>query len=111
VPKCYGPEQCGDEQHCNSFEVCLQDPACPECDVCVGWCVPPAGDCRTNGCAAGWTCDYCQTPDGQAEWICLPPEAGACLPPDDCRSEGCGEGQYCGYCWVSWECLPEGAVC
>ena len=111
VPKCYGPEQCGDEQHCNSFEVCLQDPACPECDVCVGWCVPPAGDCRTNGCAAGWTCDYCQTSDGQAEWICLPPEAGACLPPDDCRSEGCGEGQYCGYCWVSWECLPEGAVC
>ena len=170
VPKCYGPEQCGDEQHCNAPDVCRQDPACPECDVCVGWCVPPAGDCRTNGCEAGWTCDYCQTPDGQAEWICLAPEAGACLPPDecrptgcngeicanqdvaspcvalpefacyqevgvcelqpwgqcgwtatpeldeclsqfDCRAEGCGDGYYCGYCWISWECIPEGAVC
>lgn len=170
VPKCYGPEQCGDEQHCNAPEVCLQDPACPECDVCVGWCVPPAGDCRTNGCEAGWTCDYCQTADGQAEWICLSPNAGACLPPDDCRptgcngeicasqdvaspcvalpefacyqefgvcelqpwgqcgwtqtpefdecisqfdcrSQGCEGGTYCGYCWISWECIPDGAVC
>jgi len=110
VPKCYGPEQCGDEQHCNAPDVCRQDPACPECDVCVGWCVPPAGDCRTNGCEAGWTCDYCQASDGQAEWICLSPEAGACLPPD-CRSEGCGDGYYCGYCWVGYECIPEGAVC
>jgi hypothetical protein len=150
--------------------VCRQDPACPECDVCVGWCVPPAGDCRTNGCEAGWTCDYCQTADGQAEWTCLSPEAGACLPPDechptgcngeicanqdvaspcvalpefacyqevgvceiqpwgqcgwtptpeldeclsqfDCRAEGCGDGHYCGYCWISWECIPDGAVC
>lgn len=170
VPKCYGPEQCGDEQRCNSAEVCLQDPACPECDVCVGWCEPPAGDCRTNGCAPGWTCDYCQTSDGNAEWICLGPDAGACLPPDecrptgcngeicanqdvaspcvalpefacyqelgvcelqpwgqcgwtqtpeldeclsefDCRSTGCDEGSYCGYCWISWECIPDGAVC
>ena len=110
VPKCYGPEQCGDEQHCNAPDVCRQDPACPECDVCVGWCVPPAGDCRTNGCEAGWTCDYCQTSEGQAEWICLSPEAGACLPPD-CRAEGCGDGDYCVYCWVSWACIPEGAVC
>jgi hypothetical protein len=111
VPKCYGPEQCGDEQHCNAAEVCQQDPACPECDVCVGWCVPPAGDCRTNGCEAGWTCDYCQTSDGGAEWICLSPDAGACLPPDDCRANGCGEGDYCTFCWTSWECIPEGAVC
>jgi hypothetical protein len=170
VAKCYGPEQCGDEQRCNSGEVCLQDPACPECDVCVGWCEPPAGDCRTNGCAPGWTCDYCQTSNGNAEWICLGPDAGACLPPDecrptgcngeicasqdmaspcvalpefacyqelgvcelqawgqcgwtqtpeldeclsefDCRSTGCDEGSYCGYCWISWECIPDGAVC
>jgi len=170
VPKCYGPEQCGDEQQCNAPDVCRQDPACPECDVCVGWCLPPAGDCRTNGCESGWTCDYCQTADGQAEWLCLSPEAGACLPPDecrptgcngeicangdvtspcvalpefacyqevgvceiqprgqcgwtptpeldeclsqfDCRAEGCGDGYYCGYCWISWECIPEGAVC
>jgi len=108
VPKCYGPEQCGDEQHCNAGDVCLQDPACPECDVCVGWCVPPAGDCRTNGCEAGWTCDYCQTPDGQAEWICLPPEAGACLPPDECRPTGCN-GEICANQDVASPCvaLPE----
>jgi len=170
VPKCYSQEQCGDEQHCNSLEVCLQDPACPVCDVCVGWCEPPAGDCRTNGCEAGWTCSHCQTSNGQAEWICLSPTAGACLAPDecrptgcngeicanqdvaspcvalpefacyqehgvcepqpwgecawtqtpeldeclsqfDCRAEGCEDGAYCGYCWISWECIPEGAVC
>jgi hypothetical protein len=91
--------------------VCLQDPACPACDVCVGWCVPPSGDCRTNGCEAGWTCDYCETSDEQAEWICLAPDAGACRPPDDCRTWGCDDGSYCGYCWVSFECIPEGAVC
>ncbi|MBW2551315.1 MAG: hypothetical protein JRE73_11225 [Deltaproteobacteria bacterium] len=108
VPKCYGPEQCGDEQHCNAGEVCQQDPACPACDVCVGWCVPPAGDCRTNGCETGWTCDYCQTSDGQAEWICLPPEAGACLPPDECRPTGCN-GEICSNQDVASPCvaLPE----
>ncbi|MGB5695793.1 MAG: hypothetical protein WBM46_09085 [Polyangiales bacterium] len=108
VPKCYGPEQCGDEQHCNAPEVCRQDPACPECDVCVGWCEPPAGDCRTNGCQAGWTCDYCQTPDGGAEWICLPPNAGACLPPDECRPTGCN-GEICASQDVASPCvaLPE----
>jgi hypothetical protein len=108
VPKCYGPEQCGDEQHCNAPDVCLQDPACPECDVCVGWCVPPAGDCRTNGCAAGWTCDYCQTADGSAEWICLPPNAGACQPPDECRPTGCN-GEICANQDVASPCvaLPE----
>lgn len=93
VPKCYGPEQCGDGQECNATEVCRQDPACPECDVCVGWCVPPSGDCRTDGCEVGWTCDHCQTDDGAA-WICLPPDAGACLPPDECRPTGCG-GEIC----------------
>lgn len=108
VPKCYGPEQCGDEQHCNAGEVCLQDPACPACDVCVGWCEPPAGDCRSNGCATGWTCDYCQTADGQAEWICLPPDAGACLPPDECRPTGCN-GEICANQDVASPCvaLPE----
>ena len=108
VPKCYGPEQCGDEQHCNAFEVCLQDPACPECDVCVGWCVPPVGDCRTTGCAPGWTCDYCRTADGSAEWICLPPDAGACEPPDECRPTGCN-GEICADEDVASPCvaLPE----
>ncbi len=108
VPKCYGPEQCGDEQHCNAGEVCLQDPACPECDVCVGWCEPPAGDCRTNGCREGSTCDYCQTAEGQAEWICLPPNAGACLPPDECRPTGCN-GEICANQDVASPCvaLPE----
>lgn len=108
VPKCYGPEQCGDEQHCNAAEACRPDPACPACDVCVGWCVPPAGDCRTNGCEAGWTCDYCQTSDGGAEWICLAPEAGACLPPDECRPTGCN-GEICANQDVASPCiaLPE----
>ena len=108
VPKCYGPEQCGDEQHCNAAEVCLQDPACPACDVCVGWCEPPAGDCRTNGCEAGWTCDYCQTADGSSEWICLPPEAGACQPPDECRPTGCN-GEICANQDLASPCvaLPE----
>ncbi|HSN82196.1 MAG TPA: hypothetical protein VLS88_06430 [Polyangiales bacterium] len=108
VPKCYGPEQCGDEQRCNASEVCRPDPACPECDVCVGWCVPPSGDCRTNGCEEGWTCDYCQTPDGGAEWICLSPEAGACLPPQECRPTGCN-GEICANQDVASPCvaLPE----
>lgn len=108
VPKCYGPEQCGDEQHCNALEVCLQDPACPECDVCVGWCEPPAGDCRTNGCEVGWTCDYCQTTGGNAEWTCLSPYAGACLPPDECRPTGCN-GEICANQDMASPCvaLPE----
>ena len=108
VPKCYGPEQCGDEQRCNAPEVCLQDPACPECDVCVGWCEPPAGDCRTNGCAPGWTCDYCRTAEGGAEWICLPPNAGACQPPDECRPTGCN-GEICANRDLASPCvaLPE----
>lgn len=108
VPKCYGPEQCGDEQHCNAAEVCRQDPACPACDVCVGWCEPPAADCRTNGCEPGWTCDYCQTSNGGPEWICLSPEAGACLPPDECRPTGCN-GEICADQDVASPCvaLPE----
>lgn len=108
VPKCYGPEQCGDEQSCNAADVCLQDPACPACDVCVGWCVPPAGDCRTSGCESGWTCDYCRTDDGGAEWICLPPDAGACEPPDRCRPTGCN-GEICADQDVASPCvaLPE----
>ena len=108
VPKCYGPEQCGDEQHCTAAEVCQQDPACPACDVCVGWCEPPAGDCRTNGCAAGWTCDYCETDGGNAEWICLAPNAGACRPPDECRPTGCN-GEICANQDMASPCvaLPE----
>lgn len=51
-------------------------------------------DCRGNGCEAGWTCDYCPTSAGQAEWICLPPEAGACPPPDECHPTGCN-GEIC----------------
>jgi len=108
VPKCYGPEQCGDEQTCNAGEVCLQDPACPACDVCAGWCTPPAGDCRTNGCETGWTCENCPTPDGERAWLCLPPNAGACEPPDECRPTGCN-GEICANQDVASPCvaLPE----
>jgi hypothetical protein len=108
VPKCYGDEQCEDGQRCNAAEVCLQDPACPECDVCVGWCAASASDCRVDGCEPGWTCDYCQTDDGNAEWICLPPNAGACLPPDECRPTGCN-AEICAREDVASPCvaLPE----
>jgi hypothetical protein len=104
VAKCYGDEQCGDEQRCNAADVCLQDPACPECDVCVGWCVRPAGDCRIDGCEAGWTCDYCRTSNRDAEWVCLPPDAGACEPPDECRATGCN-GEICASQDVASPCV------
>jgi len=132
VPKCYGPEQCPDGKHCNAAEVCLQDPACPECDVCVGWCVPPTGDeCRPTGCNG----EICASQDEASPCVALPefacyqeigiceiqpwggcdwtptPELDACLSQFDCRATGCGEGTYCGFCWTSWECIPEGAVC
>jgi hypothetical protein len=108
VPKCYGPEQCADGQSCNSFDVCRQDPACPQCDVCVGWCVDEPSDCRETGCAAGFTCENCKTADGGAEWTCLPPDAGICEPPDDCRPTGCN-GEICANEDVASPCvaLPE----
>lgn len=108
VPKCYGPEQCSDDQSCNALDVCKLDPACPECDVCVGWCVPPVGDCRIDGCEDDWTCDYCRTSDGGAEWICLSPLAGACEPPNDCVETGCN-GEICAEAPVASPCvaLPE----
>ncbi len=39
--------------------------------------------CLDRGCPEGWTCDYCQTSDDGARWICLSPLAGACLPPNN----------------------------
>jgi hypothetical protein len=131
VPKCYGPEQCGDEQSCNAPDVCLQDPACPECDVCVGWCVPPPDECRPTGCNG----EICASQDTASPCVALPefacyqevgvceiqpwgecgwtntPEFDECLAQFDCRAEGCDEGLYCGFCWISWECIPDGAVC
>ncbi len=131
VPKCYGPEQCGVRQRCNASEVCLQDPACPACDVCVGWCEPSAGDCRPTGCNS----EICANRDVASPCVALPefacyqevgvcelqpwnqcgwtptPELDECLSQFDCRAQGCGVGTYCGYCWTSWECIPEGAVC
>lgn len=131
VPKCYGPEQCGDEQHCNAGEVCLPDPACPECDVCVGWCEAPPDECRPTGCNG----EICASQDVASPCVALPefacyqevgicamqtwgqcgwtptPELDECLSQFDCRAEGCADGAYCGYCWTSWECIPEGAVC
>jgi hypothetical protein len=75
-----------------------------------GECVPEV-TCLDRGCPDGWTCDYCQASDGNARWICLSPLAGACEPPNNCPEEGCPDGTYCTYCWVSYECIPEGAVC
>ncbi|MBT8452450.1 MAG: hypothetical protein KJO40_10825 [Deltaproteobacteria bacterium] len=67
--------------------------------------------CLDRGCPVGWTCDFCQASNGDARYICLSPLAGACLPPNNCPEEGCPEGSYCGLCWVSYECIPDGAVC
>ena len=130
VPKCYGPEQCRDDQRCNAFEVCQQDPACPECDVCVGWCVPP-DECRPTGCNG----EICANRDVASPCVALPelacyqevgvcelqpwgdcgwtptPELDECLSQFDCRATGCAEGNYCTFCWTSWECIPDGAAC
>ncbi len=131
VPKCYGPEQCPDGKHCNAAEVCLQDPACPACDVCVGWCEPPIDDCRPTGCNGEICADQpmvspcvalpefacyrevgiCERqPWGGCGWTPTP-ELDECLSQFDCRATGCGEGTYCGFCWTSWACIPDGAVC
>ena len=67
--------------------------------------------CLDRGCPEDWTCDFCQSSDGNARWICLSPLAGACLPPNNCPDEGCPDGSYCTFCWVSYECIPDGAVC
>jgi len=130
-PKCYGPEQCGDEQYCNAPDVCLQDPACPQCDVCVGWCEPSKRDCRPTGCNG----EICADQDVASPCVALPefacyrefgvcarqdwggcdwtpnPELDMCLAEFDCRTQGCGEGDYCTFCWVGFACIPEGAVC
>ncbi len=131
VPKCYGDEQCGEGQRCNAPEVCLQDPACPQCDVCVGWCVPEKRDCRPTGCNG----EICSDRDVASPCVVLPefacyqeygmcerqpwggcdwtptPELDMCLARFDCRSKGCPQGSYCGFCWISYECIPDGAVC
>ncbi|MBW2190540.1 MAG: hypothetical protein JRG93_13295 [Deltaproteobacteria bacterium] len=67
--------------------------------------------CLDRDCPDGWTCDFCEASNGEARYICLSPLAGACLPPDNCPDEGCPDGSYCGLCWVSFECIPDGAVC
>ena len=130
-PKCYGPEQCGDEQYCNVTEVCLDDPACPACDVCVGWCEPSKRDCRPTGCNG----EICADQDVASPCVALPefacyrelgvcarqdwggcdwtptPELDMCLAEFDCRTQGCGEGDYCTFCWAGFACIPEGAIC
>ncbi|MFZ4734855.1 MAG: Kazal-type serine protease inhibitor domain-containing protein [Bradymonadia bacterium] len=36
---CRGDQECRRGTVCNAAEVCLNDPNCPMCDVCAGWCV------------------------------------------------------------------------
>jgi hypothetical protein len=49
-------------------------------------------------------------PWGHCDWT-QTPELDECLSQFDCRATGCAEGSYCSYCWISWECIPDGAVC
>ena len=58
-----------------------------------------------------WTKVQCvvkEMSDAQAQWNCMLPEAGACLP-SDCRAEGCGGGHYLVSCPDRWRCLRDAA--
>lgn len=46
----------------------------------VGECVD-GGDCHELGCPTGFTCDTCMFAAESVRSVCLPPNAGACLPP------------------------------
>ena len=84
----------GCEAGCLGVEIAYEG----ECDA----------DCRTRGCEDGGTCENCPTEDGTREWICLPPNAGACEPPDECRPTGCN-GEICASQDMASPCvaLPE----
>jgi hypothetical protein len=99
---CYSDQDCGAGTQCN-IDLCLNDPNCPNCDVCVGICEPIPGDlcfidsdCGTGICN---TWDYCEIPGGS------PPNGLiACLgrceelptPPSAClENADCAQGERC----------------
>ena len=47
---CYGDDGCAAGELCTAAEICLQDPSCPECDVCYGYCVPSDRTCTRDEC-------------------------------------------------------------
>ena len=79
---------CGGTVDCNPDHVACDAiaPPCPEGQVrsvsggCWGECVDrdrcAPGDCRSAGCATGYSCEACLTPDGAA-YACIP-EGAAC---------------------------------
>ncbi len=105
VPLCHSDQECVQGQACNASTLCLSDPACPMCDVCVGYCeatvLPPP---PPPGCPAGTIAD-----DSGA---CVPlchgdpdcPAGAICNASTVCRADpGC---PMCAVC-VGW-CTPAG---
>jgi len=120
---CYSDQDCGPNAQCN-LDVCMSDPNCPECDVCVGQCQPIPGDvCWTDADCGGGICntwDYCEFPGdappngliaclGRCEE--LPPPPSACLDDGDCApGERCATELdicYCpdGVCTMEAPCM------
>jgi hypothetical protein len=108
---CYSNQDCAEGTQCN-MDVCMSDPNCPNCDVCVGVCEPVPGevcfidaDCGTGICN---TWDYCEVPGGTPPnglIACmgrceeLPPPPSACLADGDCaQGERCATELDICYC-------------
>jgi hypothetical protein len=107
---CYSDEQCAPGQSC-AVDLCLPDPSCPECDVCVGICIDdPIQSCWVDAdCGAGFICntwDYCDDAGmpnglvaclGRCEEVPAPPTA--CLENADCATgERCATELDICYC-------------
>lgn len=119
---CAAPVACSDANPCPGTDVCDGG----SCRPCSGDECPATGDCTTNGCPDGQTCntasgqcetgggptaegcDSCQVADDCGSgWKCAPLPTGlACLPP-------CGSGNDCptGWSCQSGNCTPVSFRC
>ncbi|HVY49263.1 MAG TPA: hypothetical protein VHB21_25405 [Minicystis sp.] len=70
---------CGNPADCGSGETCAPDGTCH------------TGDCTTNGCIFGYTCDG-------SSGVCSPSDASACAVDTDCASAGSGYACVDGHC-------------
>ncbi len=84
---CSGDEGCDEGFVCNAETACLPDPSCPECEVCLGWCVVASG----VTCASDAACDL---GDVCEEGIC----GDALCPPEDAPVCGVDGADYVGPC-------------